>query len=162
MLTNLMFETIGSTTYRIAIGRVKQPAIRSMLFVLMRDESFHVPLNVHFLREILARVGHGRLRRLKLRLAHRALFVTLVSSTIASRRAAAPFDRISTVELASAYAQNLARLFAHERDLDLAPPWPLLRALGIDRARLADGASPSSVAVAEAAAEREPMPAAFT
>src|SRR5262249_40026107 len=25
MLTNLMFETIGSTTYRIALGRVKQP-----------------------------------------------------------------------------------------------------------------------------------------
>ena len=53
MLTNLMFETIGSTTYRLALRRAKHPTVRQMLTILTRDESFHVPLNVHFIREIL-------------------------------------------------------------------------------------------------------------
>src|SRR6185369_5987898 len=55
VLTNLMFETIGSTTYRLALRRARYPAVRHMLTILTRDESFHVPLNVHFLRETLAR-----------------------------------------------------------------------------------------------------------
>ena len=55
VLTNLMFETIGSTTYRLALRRARHPAVRQMLTILTRDESFHVPLNVHFLREALKR-----------------------------------------------------------------------------------------------------------
>src|ERR1700679_3250345 len=48
VLTNLMFETIGATTYRLALRTAKpRPAIRQMLTILTRDESFHVPLNVH-------------------------------------------------------------------------------------------------------------------
>ena len=63
VLTNLMFETIGATTYRLALRSVKQPLARQMLTILTRDESFHVPLNVHFLREMLARhPGRSRLR----------------------------------------------------------------------------------------------------
>src|SRR5271170_2149750 len=54
VLVNLMFETIGSTTYRIALRTARQPAVRQMLTILTRDESFHVPLNVHFLRQALA------------------------------------------------------------------------------------------------------------
>ncbi len=54
VLTNLMFETIGATTYRMALRNVREPAVRRMLTILTRDESFHVPLNVHFLRAVLA------------------------------------------------------------------------------------------------------------
>jgi hypothetical protein len=54
VLVNLMFETIGSTTYRLALRRATHPAVRQMLTILTRDESFHVPLNVHFLRAALA------------------------------------------------------------------------------------------------------------
>ncbi len=35
-------------------GAPTHPAVRQMLTILTRDESFHVPLNVHFLREALA------------------------------------------------------------------------------------------------------------
>jgi hypothetical protein len=158
MLTNLMFETIGSTTYRLAIERVRQPTVRAMLFTLMRDESFHVPLNVHFVREILARTGRDRLRMLKLRAIYHLVFVSLVASTVASRRVAARFDQLTLRELAAAYARNLALLFAHEPDLDLAPPWLLLRLLGIRRDEV-DGAVPlTSAAAAEAAAERHAIP----
>ncbi|HSC85709.1 MAG TPA: ferritin-like domain-containing protein, partial [Polyangiaceae bacterium] len=55
VLTNLMFETIGATTYRMALRNVRQPAAQHMLTILTRDESFHVPLNVHFLRQVLER-----------------------------------------------------------------------------------------------------------
>src|SRR5262245_7160008 len=64
VLTNLMFETIGATTYRLALGRVEHPAARQMLTILTRDESFHVPLNVLFLREVMARAPAGAARRL--------------------------------------------------------------------------------------------------
>src|ERR1700687_2420403 len=43
MLTNLMFETIGATTYRLSLRRVRQPLVRQVLAILTRDESFHVP-----------------------------------------------------------------------------------------------------------------------
>jgi hypothetical protein len=65
VLTNLMFETIGATTYRMALGRVDHPAVRQMLVILTRDESFHVPLNVHFLRQVLRRTAPSARRRLQ-------------------------------------------------------------------------------------------------
>ena len=45
---------------------MSQPAARRMLTILTRDEAFHVPLNVHFLRRVLARDPSAlpRLRRL--------------------------------------------------------------------------------------------------
>src|SRR5690606_32166716 len=49
MLTNLMFETIGSTTYRMTLRHAEHRAVRQMLAILTRDEAFHVPLNVHFI-----------------------------------------------------------------------------------------------------------------
>ena len=49
VLTYLMFETIGATMYRLALGHVKQPRLRHILTILARDESFHVPLNVPFI-----------------------------------------------------------------------------------------------------------------
>lgn len=160
MLTNLMFETIGSTTYRIALGRIEQPLLRRMLTILARDESFHVPLNVHFIRAILrhkeAENGKAPLARLKLKAIYHLVFLALLGSAAASRRVALDFDHISFGELSSAYAENLGRLFMNEHDLKLAPPWPLLRLFGLDRRRLAeldDGAV--SVAAAEASVDRE-------
>jgi hypothetical protein len=155
MLTNLMFETIGSTTYRIALGRVRQPILRRMLTILARDESFHVPLNVHFIREMLRHKGQAPLSRLKLKAVYHVVFAALLGSSYASRRVARRFDRISFRELSVAYAENLGRLFLDERDLDLQPPWALLRLVGLDRERLlAVDASATSVASAERAVDR--------
>jgi hypothetical protein len=155
VLVNLMFETIGATTYRLALGRVEQPAAKRMLTILTRDESFHVPLNVHFLRQVLAHspvASHRRLVWL-----HRLLFVSLVALPLASRPKARAFDKIGTLELARAYAEHLGRLFAREPDLGLQPPRMLLSLLGIDPDDLARGdeLAVSSAEAAERAAERE-------
>jgi rubrerythrin len=154
VLTNLMFETIGSTTYRMALANVTQPAARRMLTILTRDEAFHVPLNVHFLRRIVAREAGGerRLRRLYL-----LLFCSLVLLPLASRPKARAFDGIATRDLMRAYALELGRLFAREHDLELAPPKLLLRLLGIRPDELTRGAelSPTSVESAERAVDRE-------
>jgi rubrerythrin len=154
VLTNLMFETIGSTTYRMALRNVSQPAARRMLTILTRDEAFHVPLNVHFLRRILSREtgNRPRLRRL-----YRLLFCSLVLLPLASRPKARAFDGIGTRDLMRGYALELGRLFAREHDLDLRPPRLLLRLLGISPAELTRGAaaSPTSVESAERAIDRD-------
>ncbi len=156
MLVNLMFETIGATTYRLALTRVKHPTARAMLLVLMRDESFHVPLNVHFIREMLRARRPSRLTRAKLWLVYQSVFTTLVASTIASRRAALAFDHIPLIELSRAYARNLAQLFLHEPDLGFAPPSALLRLFGLSRNRLAaEDQRITGVRAAEASARRE-------
>jgi len=156
MLSNLMFEVIGSTTYRIALGRVQQPAVRKMLTILARDESFHVPLNVHFIREVLRHKQPSTLGRAKLRAIYYAVFGALIASSAASREVAQRFDHISFRELSTAYVENLGRLFLKEPDLAFEPPWALLRLFGIDRARLQSGDDwVTSVAAAEAAAVRE-------
>jgi hypothetical protein len=151
VLVNLMFETIGSTTYRLALRRAKQPAVRQMLTILTRDESFHVPLNVHFLRDAVRRAQDARPR---LRALYHATFVALVASTIASRRRAEAFDRISTRVLARAYATELARLFLEEEDLGLAPSRFLLRAFRLDPRELRRASSSVSIEAAEASADR--------
>jgi Rubrerythrin len=155
VLTNLMFETIGSTTYRLALRRATQPAVRQMLTILTRDESFHVPLNVHFLRQALRRSPSSM--RLRLRVIHDTLFAALLGSAAASRRRAEKFDRIPFKELATAYAEHLGRLFLHEPDLRFEPPWVLLKICGLDARELAASENLSAVSVlaAEAAAERE-------
>lgn len=154
VLTNLMFETIGSTTYRLALANVSQPAARRMLTILTRDESFHVPLNVHFLRRVLERDpgARPRLRRL-----YWLLFSSLVLLPLASRPKAYAFDRIETRTLMRAYALELGRLFAREHDLNLAPPKLVLRLLGISPAELSPGSgpSPTSVEAAERAIDRD-------
>jgi hypothetical protein len=168
VLTNLMFETIGSTTYRLALRRATHPAVRQMLTILTRDESFHVPLNVHFLREALARtdaVTMGEtpkpparpLSRLRLQALHHVLFAALLASAAASRRRAQAFDKIPFRELATAYAEHLARLFLHEPDLRFSPPRPLLWLCGLDRDALAASEDLSAVSIraAEAAVDRE-------
>lgn len=154
VLVNLMFESIGSTTYRMALARVKHPAIRPMLTILTRDESFHVPLNVHFLKHAMA--GKSELARLRLRLLYKLMFVALVASAYASRRRAKAFDRIEFSELAQAYAEHLAALFAREPELGFTPPPLLLRLLGVDASKLAssDAAAVASVEAAEAAIDR--------
>jgi hypothetical protein len=126
-----------------------------MLTILRRDEAFHVPLNVHFMREVLARKPEVSRRRLQL--IYHLLFVTLVASTVASRRRAQRFDNIPVGVLARAYAEQLAGLFAHEADLGLTPPHWLLRLMGIDRRALTDITErvATSVAAAEASADRE-------
>lgn len=155
VLTNLMFETIGSTTYRLALRRARHSAVRQMLTILTRDESFHVPLNVHFLRETLKRTPDAA--RPRLQVIYNALFVALLASSAASRRRAEAFDKIPFNELSMAYAEQLSRLFLHESDLRLAPPSVLLRALGLDKDELARSGDPSAVSVqaAEAAVDRE-------
>jgi hypothetical protein len=157
VLTNLMFETIGSTTYRLALRRARQPAVRQMLTILTRDESFHVPLNVHFLREALVKAGSSRVTRLKLRAIYEALFAALLASAAASRRRAKAFDGIPFGELSRAYAEHLGRLFLHERDLDFTPPPALLYLCGLSPRELARGQSPSTISIeaAEQAADRD-------
>ncbi len=159
MLTNLMFETIGATTYRIALGRVRQPAVRAMLAILTRDESFHVPLNVHFVREVLKH-DPSFATGLRLRATYYSVFSALILSSWASRRVAADFDGISFRELSTAYVENLSRIFAQSPDLALRPPRPLLRLFGIDARSLVQSKPGSDLLsttaeAAEAAAERE-------
>jgi hypothetical protein len=152
VLVNLMFETIGSTTYRLALRDAAHPAVRQMLTILTRDESFHVPLNVHFLRAALARAPGARS---KLRALYHATFLALVASTIPSRRRAMRFDRIPRPVLARAYAEQLSRLFLEESDLGLAPSPLLLRAFGIDRRALLRSPSAVSVEAAEQSVDRD-------
>jgi len=155
MLTNLMFETIGATTYRLSLRGVKQPLARQVLKILTRDESFHVPLNVHFIREILAR--HPERSRLRLKLIYQVVFHSLVAMSYGSRKVAQEFDHVTPKELTTAYVENLGRLFAHESDLAFRPPKHLLRAYGITDARLAESDGPGAISVeaAEKAARRE-------
>jgi hypothetical protein len=152
VLVNLMFETIGSTTYRLALPRARHPAVRQMLTILTRDESFHVPLNVHFLRQALARAPRERRR---LRALYHATFLGLVASTVPSRRRAEPFDSIPRPVLSRAYAVELARLFLEQDDLGLEPSHALLLAFGLDRKALLRAPSPVSLEAAERAAQRE-------
>lgn len=155
VLVNLMFETIGSTTYRMALRRVKHPTVRQMLTILTRDESFHVPLNVHFLRHAVA--GKGPTEKAWLRLWYKLTFVALVASAYASRRRAKDFDTITFPELARAYAEHLGALFAQETDLGFRPPSLVLRALGIDPSTLigSEAAKVVGLEAAEAAVDRE-------
>jgi Ferritin-like domain len=154
VLTNLMFETIGSTTYRMALANVSQPSVRRMLTILTRDEAFHVPLNVHFLRRVLDRDPSGlpRLRRL-----YALLFASLTLLPLASRPKARAFDQIPTRALMRAYALELGRLFAREHDLQLAPPRLLLRLFGVrpDELIRSGELSPTSVEAAVLAVDRE-------
>jgi hypothetical protein len=154
VLVNLMFETIGSTTYRMALRNVTYPAARHMLTILTRDESFHVPLNVHFLRHVLARTPGAAAR---LRPIFWLLFVSLVALPLASRPKAEAFDRISTYDLSKGYATMLAQLFLNEPDLGLRPPRLLLWFFNIEEEELMRGESvaASSIEAAEAAIERE-------
>ena len=153
VLTNLMFETIGSTTYRLTLRRVEHPALKQMLTILTRDESFHVPLNTFFLRRVLERSSRWQLWRLGW--LHQLLFVSLVALPLASRPKAKAFDGIGSSELARAYAQNLARLFI-DSNIPLRPPSWLLWLFGITHASLrrATDHAAISVAAAEAAADR--------
>ena len=155
MLTNLMFETIGATTYRLSLRGVTQPLARQVLKILTRDESFHIPLNVHFIREILKH--HPERSRRRLKLIYQVVFHSLVLMSYGSRKVAEEFDHVTARELTTAYVENLGRLFAHEADLDFRPPRHLLRAYGINDAKLAtsDGPSAISVEAAEKAARRE-------
>jgi hypothetical protein len=153
ILTNLMFETIGATTYRLALRTAKKhPAIRQMLTVLTRDESFHVPLNVHFLRRILEREPPNALRRL--RPVYHLLTAALMASAYASRRRAQRFDNIPFKTLARAYAEHLGKLFVHAEDFGLTPSRLLLATVGLRRADLSEEDDLLSVRAAERAADR--------
>ena len=152
MLTNLMFETIGSTTYRLTLRYAEHPSVRQMLAILTRDEAFHVPLNVHFMKEILKRRPGSKVR---LQVIYNLLFVTLIASTVASRRRAKKFDKIPVGELARAYAEQLAGLFLHEKELGLRPPLWLLRLLGIQQRRIAEIGNEAAISVEAAAASAD-------
>jgi hypothetical protein len=153
VLTNLMFETIGATTYRIALRTAKpRPAVRQMLTILARDESFHVPLNVHFLRRVLERAEPGARRRL--RPLYHGLTATLMASAAASRRRAKHFDRIPFRTLARAYAEHLGRIFAHEEDFGFQPSRALLATVGLRRKDLEGHPDLVSPEAAERAADR--------
>ena len=155
VLTNLMFETIGSTTYRLALRRATHPAVRQMLTILTRDESFHVPLNVHFLRETMKR-RPGLPTRLRMKAVYHLLFVALLLSAAASRQRAALFDKITFKELSTAYAEHLGRLFLQEKDFHLAPSTLLLRLFGLDPGELerSEGPAFTSIRAAEDAVDR--------
>ena len=127
VLVNLMFETIGSTTYRMALSRVKHPSVRPMLTILTRDES--APMQAIY----------------------KVVFVALLASAWASRRRAKAFDRIEFEDLARAYAEHLAALFAREPELGFTPPPFVLAWLGIDEAGLADSEAARVTSFEEAA-----------
>jgi len=149
-----MFETIGSTTYRLALRTAKpHPTIRHMLTILTRDESFHVPLNVHFLRRILEHEKVGN--PLRLRAVYHALSVALAASAAASRRRAKKFDNIPFKTLAGAYTQQLGRLFVHADDLGFEPSRALLFAFGLRRSDLDGYDDLISADAAEKAADRK-------
>jgi hypothetical protein len=152
VLTNLMFETIGATTYRMALANVKHPAARRMLTVLTRDESFHVPLNAHFLATVLARKPDAARRA---RLIYRVVFVGLVLLPWASRPKARDFDRIPTLSLARAYAEELHALFVDRPELGFRSPRLLMALLGARRAPHESSIGVASVAAAEASIDRE-------
>jgi hypothetical protein len=154
MLTNLMFETIGSTTYRLALRHAEHRAVRQMLTILTRDEAFHVPLNVHFMKTIILARPASKLR---MKIVYNLLFVALVASTAASRRRAQRFDHIPLAVLARAYAVSLAGLFLHEGELQLKPPLWLLRLLRVSKAEIENlgREAATSVEAAIAAADRE-------
>ncbi len=159
VLTNLMFETIGSTTYRLALRHVRSDpsfaTVRQMLTILTRDESFHVPLNVHFLREC-QKLGMASDPRRQQAL-YDLLFGALLASAYASRRRAKAFDNIPFPTLAKAYAEHLGRLFLHEPDLRFTPPSSLLWLMGLSKDGLLRDVHPSTVSLeaAEAAVDRE-------
>ncbi|HEY3500975.1 MAG TPA: ferritin-like domain-containing protein [Polyangiaceae bacterium] len=150
ILTNLMFETIGATTYRMALRNVAHGPARRMLTVLTRDESFHVPLNVHFLCKVFER-DPSSLRRA--RVIYRLLFASLVLLPLASRPKARAFDGLGTLELARAYASELSALFLDRPELRIRPPRLLLALLGVRPATHAG--SITSALAAERAADRE-------
>jgi hypothetical protein len=157
VLTNLMFETIGATTYRLALRTAKQhPAIRQMLTILTRDESFHVPLNAHFLRCIMAheKVASGNRAKLKLKVIYHALTASLMASAAASRRRAEKFDHIPFKTLARAYAEHLGRLFVHSDDLGFSPSRVLLASVGLQKKDLYEGEDVLSVEAALRSADR--------
>ncbi len=161
VLTNLMFETIGATTYRLALRTAKQhPAIRQMLTILTRDESFHVPLNAHFLRCIMAheaaheKVASGNVAKLKLKMIYHALTASLMASAAASRRRAEKFDHIPFKTLARAYAEHLGRLFVHSDDLGFSPSRVLLASVGLQKKDLYEGEDVLSVEAALRSADR--------
>jgi hypothetical protein len=150
VLTNLMFETIGATTYRMALANVRHAAARRMLTVLTRDESFHVPLNAHFLALVLARRPEAARRA---RLVYRLVFTSLVLLPWASRPKARDFDGVPALALARAYAAELDALFADRPELGFRAPRLLMRILGARRA-VRSGLDVTSLAAAERAAER--------
>ncbi len=155
VLTNLMFETIGSTTYRLALRRARHPAVRQMLTILTRDESFHVPLNVHFLEHVLER--SSRLDRWRLVVLHRLVFASLLALPLASRPKSRAFDGIGTLELSRAYGAHLAALFNHDPKPLLRPPWLLLKLLGVHRSDIERSGKEvvTSVEAAERSANRD-------
>jgi hypothetical protein len=155
LLTNLMFETIGSTTYRMALARIDDAEFREMLTVLTRDEAFHVPLNVHFMKRALEGASNASIVRL--RVVFRLMFVALVCLPLASRPKSQAFDRLGTLELCRAYARELSRVFAREPGLPFEPPSWLLAVLGVDLDELRTAAAPAvtSVEAAERAANRD-------
>lgn len=155
VLVNLMFETIGATTYRLSLRSAKQhPAIRQMLTILTRDESFHVPLNAHFLRRVLAHQRPSLFGRLRLQTIYHVLSFALTGLAAASRETAARFDRITFHTLARAYIEHLGRLFVHAEDLGFVPSRLLLRQYGLSRADLEDHDDVLSVEAAERNADR--------
>ena len=124
-----------------------------MLTILTRDESFHVPLNVHFLRRILEHAGV------------RARSAACGRSTTCSRQRSWPrrrqadgarsaFDHIPFKTLARAYAEHLGRLFIHADDFGLEPSRALLATVGLRRSDLLGEDDVLSVQAAERAADR--------
>ncbi len=153
VLVNLMFETIGSTTYRLALRTAKpHPTIRHMLTILTRDESFHVPLNVHFLRRVLEHEGVRS--PLRLRAIYQLMSFALAASAAASRRRAKAFDNIPFTTLARAYTEQLGRLFVHADDLGFVPSRALLFAFGLRMRDLTGQGDLISAEAAERAADR--------
>lgn len=154
LLTNLMFETIGSTTYRMTLRKQEHPAIRAMLMILTRDEAFHVPLNVHFVRRALE--GKSALTRARLGVVFHVVFAALVALPARSRPKTAAFDRLGKKELARGYARELSRVFRGDPGMKLEPPRWVERVLGLtEKDRAPDGPAITSDEAVDDATDRD-------
>jgi hypothetical protein len=138
----------------MALAHIEQASVREMLSVSAKDESFHVPLNVYFLRRFLT-TAEPRARLRLQRLFHLS-FLGLLLLPLASRPKSRQFDGLGTRQLMRGYAEQLARVFLRESDLEFEPPWWALRLLGIPKHAVLNAADfhLTSDALAELAADR--------
>jgi hypothetical protein len=138
----------------MALRKQEHPAVKAMLTILTRDEAFHVPLNVHFVRRALE--GKSALTRARLGVVFHVVFAALVALPIRSRPKTGAFDRLGKKELARGYARELARVFRGDPGIKLEPPRWIERVLGLtEKDRELEGPAITSNEAVDRAAERD-------
>ncbi len=128
---NLMLETIGATTYRLALRHAEYPSARHMLTIL-------TPVTNRFTSRSTLAHSSASVRARSLRAFRRLRPIFHLTSSrscslpFASRPKAKAFDRIERAELSRAYAEQLGRVLPVSW-AGLMPARWLLRWFGVDR-----------------------------